>query len=296
MSFVLRSALATVALAVLAAAPVRAAEGDVVAKIGNQSITERELAIAASGLGTQFEQLPPEQRKLAVLSALIDIKALAQEAQKEKLQDRPDVKAEIAFQRERALHNAFFAKNGATAVSDEELKARYDKEVAAIPKAEEIHARHILVKTKEEAEAAIKELDGGADFMTVAKEKSGGPSGPEGGDLGFFGRGQMVPEFEKAAFALKPGEYTKTPVQTQFGFHVIRVEEKRDQQPPAFDQVKEQVRQVVMRERYVNLVRGAREALKVEYVDPAMKAQVETFEKQLQGDPAAGEAGAPAAQ
>ena len=114
-------------------------------------------------------------------------------------------------------------------------------------------------KTKEEADAIIKELDGGADFQKLANEKTSDPSGKtSGGDLGYFGPGQMVPEFEKAAMALEVGAYTKEPVQTQFGWHVIKVEDKRAKQPPAFDDVKEQIRSVLLRDRYFELVKTLR--------------------------------------
>lgn len=282
-------------LAVAGAVPAAfAADGDVVAKVGSQSITEGELKLAEADLGEQFGKMPPEQRKLAVLSALIDIKSLAQEAEKAKVGDDPAVKARVAFLRERALHNAYFQKSGVDTITDAELKARYDAEVAKLKPVEEIHARHILVKTKDEALAVIKELDGGADFMTLAASKSSGPSGPEGGDLGFFGPGQMVPPFEKAAYALPVGTYTKEPVETQFGWHVIQVTEKRPQPQPAFDQVKEQVRQVVMREKYMQIVQKARDELKVEYVDPAMKGQVEAMEKAMSEGAVAPEGAAPA--
>ncbi|SKA04755.1 peptidylprolyl isomerase [Consotaella salsifontis] len=285
----LMTATAALALSCLAL-PAIAADNGVLAKVGSAEITENELAIATDELGQQFGQLPPEQQRLAVLSALIDIEALAQEAEKAKLQDDPKVKAKIKLLRDRALHNAYFEKNGLNAISDEELKARYDKEVAAMPATDEIHARHILVKTKEEAEDIIKQLDGGADFAKLATEKSTGPTGPKGGDLGFFGQGQMVPEFEKAAFALEPGSYTKEPVQTQFGWHVIKVEEKRKQQPPAFDEVKDQVKQVVLRDKYMAMIEKARGDLKVTYVDPKLKSQVEDLEKKA----AAGAAADPA--
>ena len=291
MSKKLHLALVAGALVLSAAAPAAfAADSDVVAKVGSQKITEGELKAAESEIGPQFKNLPDDRRKLAVLSALIDIKALAQKAEKANLQKDPDVAAQIAFERDRALHNAYFAKNGVAEISDKELKALYDKEVAAMQPRQEIHARHILVKTKEEAEKVIDELNKGADFQEVAKKESTGPSGPQGGDLGFFSQGQMVPAFEKAAFALKPGEYTKEPVKTQFGWHVIKVEEKRDAQPPSFDQVKDQLRQVAMRDKYMEMVQSARKDLNVEYVDPAVKKQVEDMESAMTA-PADGKAG-----
>lgn len=287
MTIDLRLTLAASAIALtFLAGPVRAADADIVAKVGAAEITEGDLSAAQNEIGAQFQQLPEEQRRLAVLSALIDIKALAQEAEKAKLQDEPAVASEIDFQRDRALHNAFFARNAVATVTEDELKARYDAEIGAMPTAEEVHARHILVKTREEADAAIKRLDEGADFATVAQELSTGPSGPEGGDLGFFSAGQMVPAFETAAFALEPGQYTKEPVETQFGWHVIRVEEKRQAEPPSYEQVKEQVRQVVLREKYMELVSQARNDLTVEYVDPALKQQIEAIEGAMEPAPA----------
>lgn len=266
-----------------APAPAPVPPETVLVTVGNAKITEGDLEAASADLGQQFAQLPPEQRRLATLAALVDIKALAQKAEAEKLGDDAETARRIAFLRERALHNAYFEKHGISAITDAEVRARYDKEVAAIKPVEEVHAKHILVPTKEEAEAAIKELDAGKDFDALAAEKSTGPTGPQGGDLGFFGPGQMVPAFETAAYALEPGTYTKEPVQTQFGWHVIKVIEKRPQQPPAFEQVADQVRQVVMREKYVELVQAARADEAVTYEDPALKSQMETMEKAMSG-------------
>ncbi|KAB0677058.1 peptidylprolyl isomerase [Aureimonas leprariae] len=288
-------ALSAVALLAMQGAA-SAADGDVVAKVGKAQITQKELSLAEGDLGDQFEQMPPDQKRLAVLSALIDIKSLAMEAEKAKLADDPDVKQRIAFLRERALHNAWFQKEGVDAITDAELQKRYDAEIKKVKPVDEIHAKHILVKTKEEAEAAIKELNDGKKFDDVAKEKSSGPSGPDGGDLGFFGPGQMVPPFEKAAFALKAGEYTKEPVQTQFGWHVIEVVEKRPQPLPKFDEVKDQLRQLVMREKYVAIVQKARDDVKVEFTDPKVKEQIETLQKTSRAAAAGGGAApAPAA-
>ncbi|MCK5934631.1 MAG: peptidylprolyl isomerase [Fulvimarina manganoxydans] len=271
---------AILATGTLASAPVLA-QSKVIATVGSDEITEADLAAAEAEIGEDFRQVPEEQRRLAVLSALIDIKVLAAEAEKADLQDDPTVAGQLDFLRDRTLHNAFFERNGVDAVTDEELKARYDKEIAALEPREEIHARHILLKTKEEAEAVIAELQNGADFAKVAEEKSTGPSGPNGGDLGFFSAGQMVPEFEKAAFALDPGSITSEPVQTQFGWHVIKVEEKREAQPPSFEEVKDRIRQLVLRDEYLQLVKEARDEMPVEYVDPEMKSQVEAIESEI---------------
>jgi peptidyl-prolyl cis-trans isomerase C len=244
----------------------------VLAKIGDVEITEGEVNMAGIDLDPQFAKLPPEQRKLAAIAALIDIKAMAIKGEEAKLDESDSFKTRMSFLRDRALHNAYFESEVINKVTDEEVRARFDKEVAATPPQNEIRARHILVKTAEEAQELIKQLDGGASFEELAKAKSGDGSAAQGGDLGYFGAGQMVPEFEKAAMELEVGAYTKTPVQTQFGFHVVKVEDKRAKQPPEFEKVKAQVKDVVLQESYVKRVKAIRDELKVEYVDPEVKA------------------------
>jgi peptidyl-prolyl cis-trans isomerase C len=216
---------------------------------------------------------------IAALSSIIDVKLLAADASKEGLQDTADFKQRLAFLTDRELHNAYFKKHVVDSVTPEEVKARYDKEVAAIEPQDEIRARHILVKTEDEAKAIIAELDAGKDFVEIAKEKSTDPNKSEGGDLGYFAKGRMVPEFEAAAFALEKGAYTKTPVKTQFGYHVIKVEDKRKQQPPALDQVEGQVRQLVMRDKYLDLLEKAKAAAPVDITDAALKTAYDAVNK-----------------
>ena len=163
------------------------------------------------------------------------------------------------------------------------MRASYDKQIAEAPAVNEVRARHILVKTKEEAEAIIKQLEEGGNFEEIAKEKSTDGAAANGGDLGYFTSGQMVPEFEKAAFALNPGEHSKEPVETQFGFHVIKVEDKRAKQPPAFDAVKDRVRSLLVREKYVEEVSALRDAAEVDVKDPALKEFIDGIEKQREG-------------
>lgn len=221
----------------------------VIATVNGQDITQADLETAQVSLEAQFARLPQDQRRAATLSALIELKLVAAEAEKEKLDQQPDFKKEMAFLRDRALHNAFVEKKIAGAITDEEVRARYDKEIAAATPVNEVHARHILVKTKEEAEKIIGELDKGADFEKLAAEHTTDPSGKSsGGDLGYFGPGQMVPEFEKAAFALGVGEYTKEPVQTQFGWHVIKVEDRRETQPPSLEEARPQIEKELSQE------------------------------------------------
>ncbi|MGP2494134.1 peptidylprolyl isomerase [Mesorhizobium sp. PUT5] len=262
------------------AAPVAPANPDaVVATVNGQTITEADLALAEGELSRQFAQLPQEQRRAAALSAAIEIKVLADKAVADGLDKDADFQRRAAFLQQRALHGEMVEKEVVGKITDADIRARYDKSVAEAPPVNEVHARHILVKTKEEAEAIIKQLDGGADFQKLANEHTSDPSGKtNGGDLGYFGPGQMVPEFEKAAFALEPGAYTKEPVQTQFGWHIIKVEDKRAQQPPAFDQVKEQVRSALIRDKYFELVKQARSQAKIEIPDETLKKAVDAAE------------------
>ncbi len=243
----------------------------VIATVNGNKITQKDLDQASADLDPQISQLPEEQRRVAALAAIIDIKAFAVKAEADKLDQTADFKSRMAFLKERALHNEYFKQQVIDKITDADVRARYDKEIAAMPATNEVRARHILVKTKEEAEAIIKQLDGGASFEDIAKEKSTDGSAAQGGDLGYFGQGQMVPEFEKAANELEIGKYSKTPVQTQFGFHVIKLEDKRVKQPPAFDQVKDQVKSMLIRDRYTDLIKQELTSLKIVYADPEVE-------------------------
>lgn len=280
--------LAAVALVALMAgkAPVFAedAANPVVAKVGDAEITKSDVDLAVGGLDPQLAQLPDDQKRAAALSGLIDVKLLAKDADKEGLQNDEAFKKRIAYLTERELHNAYFKKHVVDAVTAEEVKARYDAEIAKITPPEEVKARHILLKTEDEAKAVIKELDGGKDFATLAKEKSTDPNKADGGDLGYFTKDRMVPEFSEAAFKLEKGKYTETPVKTQFGYHVILVEDKRTQAPPTLDQVEPQVKQLVMRDKYVALLEAAKKELAVDITDPALKKAYDEANKAEQAN------------
>lgn len=214
-----------------------------VAKVGQSVISEADLAYAAQDYAQQLQSVPPTQWRTVLTDVLVEMNLLAEAGKAEKLQETEDFKRLMAFEEKRALRNAYFQKFIQNAVTEEEVKAAYDEKYADYQGDPEINAAHILVETEDEAKAIIKELEGGADFAELAKEKSTGPSGPNGGDLGFFGKGQMVPEFETAAFDLKPGEFTKEPVKTQFGYHVILNKEARTQPAPTLEAASAQIRQ-----------------------------------------------------
>jgi len=255
--------------------PAAAQDDKVLATIEGQPITEADLQLAIGELDQQFAQLPDDQKRVAALTALIEIRLLAAESEKAGVADREDFKKRMEFLRLRALHIAFVEDRVAAAITDEAVRARYDQEIAAQPPVNEVRASHILVDTEEKAKEIIKQLDDGADFAELARANSSDGSAQGGGDLGFFGPGRMVPEFEQAAFALEVGQYTKEPVRSQFGWHVILVTDKRPQTPPAFEQVEGQIRSIMLREKYLAEVEAIRGAANVDIVDPALKAAME---------------------
>lgn len=244
---------------------------EVVAKVGDREITKAQVDAAIAEMGDRIKQVPEAQRGARALDAIIDTYVLADLARGEKLNENEEFKSRMELLEARNLQSLYFRDVISKSVTDEAVKARYDEEVAKLTPGQEVRARHILVKTEEEAKAVIEELKGGADFEELAKTKSTGPSGPRGGDLGFFGSGQMVPAFEKAAFALEPGGVTDTPVQTQFGYHIIKVEEKRDKPAPTLEAVAPQIRNALLRETYTELLRGEREKAGVEITQDSYK-------------------------
>jgi peptidyl-prolyl cis-trans isomerase C len=202
-----------------------------------QAVTNKPLA-----------EVPAEQKK-ELLDRLVDMELAAQAGEKEGVLNDPQLKARAELLRMQVLAEAASEKYAkAHPISETELKAEYDAQVANMPK--EFKARHILVETKEEAQALIKELQGGGDFAKLAKAKSKDPgSAPNGGDLGWFSAGSMVKPFSDALGALQKGQTTAEPVQTQYGWHVIQLEDSRTPEAPAFDAVKKQVEMIAQRKK-----------------------------------------------
>ncbi|WP_296589239.1 peptidylprolyl isomerase [Roseibium sp.] len=248
---------------------------DVVAKVGDVEITEADIAFAARDLGQELQRVPPAQWRQVLLDVVVDMELMAQAARKDGLDQDPEFKKQLAHLEMRALRNAYLAQKVQGGITDEDLQKAYDEQFADFEGVEEINARHILVKEKAEAEAIVKELEGGADFAELAREKSTGPSGPNGGDLGFFGKGQMVKPFEDAVFALEKGEFTKEPVETQFGWHVIKLEDTRKQEKPPLEAVGDQLRQGLIRDRYEEIMAGLKNDIGVEILDQSLVAPEE---------------------
>jgi peptidyl-prolyl cis-trans isomerase C len=225
----------------------------VVATIDGEAITIADLMQIHQELPEQFRQIPFEMLYPNLLENAIDTRLLIAAARSAGLENDPEVVRRVAAFQDRVIQQVYLDHEIEAQLTDEVLRARYDEEIGNVPDQYEVRASHILVETEEEAREIIGLLDEGADFATLANERSTGPSGPNGGDLGYFGAGptRMVPEFEEAAFALEVGEYTDTPVQTQFGWHVILVTDRRAIAKPTFEQVRDQLR-MQMAEQVVN--------------------------------------------
>ncbi len=247
----------------------------VVATVGGEPITEADLSFAAEDLTQELSQMPPEQRKPFLLRVLIDMKVMAKAGKDAGMADTPLFQQRLKYLEERALRRAFFADTIANAVTEEAVRAEYDKFVAEFVPADEIRASHILVADEAEANAIKAELDGGADFATLAKEKSIDPGAANGGDLGFFGKGMMVAPFEAAAFALTDVGQVSAPVQSQFGWHIIRLEEKRQSAPPAFEQVAGQLQQQLLMKTFDDTVARLMDGVAIDIPDAALKAAVD---------------------
>jgi peptidyl-prolyl cis-trans isomerase C len=265
----LAAATGALAIALFASLPLRADDNPVLAKVNGSEIRQSDVALAEEELGPSLAQMDPATKKENVLAFLIDMKIVAKAAEDKKIEDRPDFKARLAFARSRLLMDNLLGAEGKAAATDDAMKKVYEEAAKQIAGEQEVHARHILVESEDEAKAIEAELKKGADFAQLAKEKSKDPGGAaDGGDLGFFTKDQMVPEFSAVAFSLEPGKISD-PVKSQFGWHIIKVEEKRNRKAPEFDQVKPQIETYVTRKAQAEYVAKLRESAKVERMDHA---------------------------
>lgn len=230
--------LSTIGLCVALAAPVSAQEADtVLATVDGVEITLGHLIVATENLPEQYQALPDEVLFSGILDQLIQQQALSKS-----LGDDLSSRTVLGLENEQRSFRANVVLQGAAeaAVTEDALQALYAESIGDVPQEQEYNASHILVETEEEAQALITQLQGGADFATLAKEFSTGPSGPNGGELGWFGAGRMVPEFEAAVMMLDVGAVS-APVQTQFGWHVVKLNESRALEAPGFDEIREQL-------------------------------------------------------
>ena len=246
----------------------------VIATIGGKPVTEKDLDLAYEELASS---LPPQvsdaQKKDYALSYLADLKAGAQAAIEAKLDQSEDYVRRLAYAKEKLLLEAYLALETKKQVTEEKMRKLYDDSIKAMKPEMEIKARHILVPTEQEAKDIAAKLKSGVDFAKLAQEFSKDPgSGKEGGDLGWFTTDRMVPEFGEAASKMKPGQVSD-PVKTQFGWHIIKVEEMREKKPPTFEEVKDQVQQFLERQVQTDIISKLRATMKVEKKDaPAAAA------------------------
>ncbi len=238
------------------------AEGVVIATVNGAPITQTELEVY-TGQRKPPSSAPEANSEEVVMKELISLELMRQSGVEQGLDKQPMVIATIDQQKRTALAGAaiqsFMSSNP---ISDEDAKKLYDEQMGEPMK--EFKARHILVKEQEEAEAIIKLLDSGSDFSELAREKSTGPSGPSGGELGWFSEKQMVAPFSAAAAGLEKGQYTKTPVETQFGWHVIILDDSRETAPPPFDDVKDRIKMLLMNQQLQQHVEAMRTAATIE--------------------------------
>jgi len=249
------------------------APDSVLATVGGAPITEADLGFAAEDLGQQLANVPPEKRRAYVMAVLIDMKVMANAARAGGMTDSDDFKRRLGYLEDRVLRRLYFSNLISDQVTPEAIQQAYQKMVADFKPKEEIHARHILVASKEEAEKVKSEIEGGTPFEIAAMENSTDGSAQKGGDLGYFSRGRMVPAFEKAAFALKVGEISD-PVQSQFGWHIIELEDRRMSSVPKFTDVQGQLQQQLLIEAFNTDIKALKTKTEISFTDPAMAAAV----------------------
>lgn len=245
-------------------AAVAQTEGEVViATVNGEKIYRGEFEEAYAQLPPQAQQMGMETIFPLLLERIVDEKLIGIAAGKAVPVDDPEVMKQMAELRERIVMQVYFEREINAKLTDEVLQKRYDLWKEANPAASEVHARHILLETEEKAREVLAEVQGGKEFAAAAQEYSTGPSGPNGGDLGFFTADQMVKPFADAAFAMKPGEVSAEPVKTDFGWHVIKVEDRREQAQPGLEEMKEQLSQEATQEIAAEMMAGLREGAEI---------------------------------
>ena len=256
------------------AAGEKKAEDVVVATVNGQKIMRSEVEMMAASLPPQYRQMPLQLIFPALLDQVINTKLVAGEGRKQGLQNDPEVKRRMAMIEDRLVQDAYEQKELTRQITPAALKARYDKQVAGMGPEEEVNARHILVKTEDEARAVIADLKKNGDFAKIAKEKSTDTgSGANGGDLGWFTPGMMVPPFAQAVAKLDKGQISE-PVQTPFGWHVILLEDVRDATPPSMDELKPQIAQMLQSKMVNDYLEKLKSGAKIEVTEIQVSAAV----------------------
>jgi peptidyl-prolyl cis-trans isomerase C len=257
------------------------AEDKVIIVINGHEIKTSEVEIAAEDIALQLGDLPAKLRYPFLIEYLVERHLLAQAAVKQGVAETEEYKERLAFYQAKALRDAYFNSTIKPSVSDEEVKAAYDKEASKVKISERVRARHILVQTEKDARDVLARLNKGEKFEDIAKQVSLDGSKDYGGDLGYFSAEEMVPEFSKAAFALKIGDISE-PIKTDYGWHVIKLEDRKQGGAQPFDQVKAGIKAVLMRKKVQDVVSDLRKQAKIEIVDPDLKKLQEIGEKKIE--------------
>ena len=242
-------------------------EDPVIAVVNGTEIRMHEIGFAYQSLPEEYKQMPEQALFEPLLDQVVNRYLVVQAARAEGFDKIPEVSDQVNFVADSALRDSFLFRKIEEAQNPEALKVLYEAEVAKIPEGEEVSARHILVKTEEEAKAVKIRADAGEDFAGLASEISTGPSKVNGGDLGYFVKERMVPEFAETAFAMQPGQISD-PVKTQFGWHVIKVEDRRAAQPPAMAEMEDQLKQQVARTTINDFLKELRDAAEIKITLP----------------------------
>ncbi len=241
------------------------AEDPIVARVNGKPVMRSDVLAAHRQLPAQVQQMPIDMIFPLIVEQVVSSRLLAEAGRSQKLQDDPDVKSQLARLEDRVIERVYLTRVVEKAVTEDKLRQRYADFVKKQPTGEEVKASHILLEKEDDAKRVIADLEKGGDFAQVAREKSIDPSGRDnGGDLGFFQKEQMVPEFSAAAYAMKKGETSKAPVKSQFGWHVIRVTDRRQMPAPTFETAREELSDELTREAVDAHVKGLRENAKVE--------------------------------
>jgi peptidyl-prolyl cis-trans isomerase C len=281
-SIAFRLLVAGVAASVLLVSPAADAQDSVIAKVNGKTITEGDMKLAEAEIGNDLGSLPEATKRRVLVEFLIENQLFADAAEGQKLGAGAGFEERLQYWRRRALRDAYFDKTVADSINDMDARKFYDSQVGAMKPEEEVSARHILVESKDQARDLFEKIAHGSDFAQLAKEHSKDPgSKDQGGELGYFKRGQMVPQFEEAAFRLNKGEVGE-PFETQFGWHVVRVDDKRQRTAPTFEAVKERVRAAMIHQKAQRLATDLRSKAQIEYVDPELK---KSLEKERAGTP-----------
>jgi peptidyl-prolyl cis-trans isomerase C len=270
-----RLGVAVAALFVLFGGLAADAQDSVVARVNGKTITEADMKLAEAEIGSDVGTLPEPTKRRVLVEFLIENQLFADAAEGQNLASGAAFNERLQYWRRRALRDAYFDTTVRNTINEAEARKLYEGMVGAAKPEEEVSARHILVESKDKARDLYEKLAHGSDFAQLAKEHSKDPgSKDQGGQLGFFTRGQMVPQFEEAAFKLGKGEVGE-PFQSQFGWHIVRVDDRRQRLVPRFEAIKERMVADMIHKKAQQIAGDLRGKAQIEYIDPEIKSAIE---------------------